>query len=218
MKTETMKIFEELPAEIGGYKLNRIFAEEGDKFFCFSYDDEINRRSFAAYFHKETAEYKVRVKIGLTEFCLTKFFTGNLEQFAAILNAQMPAAIKNLAAPADTKSDVLIAAQNFSAWEYAKNLPKNLEGFELFIAPAAPAKITNGSYIILNYSDFDAACDFTIFYNVYTDSFCGESKINLVPNVSYLFDAANLKELEPKLQKNLAAELCNIRKISRATA
>ncbi|MBQ7705718.1 MAG: hypothetical protein IJT73_09895, partial [Selenomonadaceae bacterium] len=56
------------------------------------------------------------------------------------------------------------------------------------------------------------------FYNVYTENFCGESKVNLVPNVSYLFDAVTLKELEQKLKKNLAAELCNIKKFSTVTA
>ena len=215
---ESTKIFDELPAEICGYKLKKIFAEDGDKFFYFSYDNAENHRAFIAYFHEETQEYKVRVKIGLTEFCLSKYFTKTLESFAEILNAEMSNEIKNLAEPVDTEKDLLIAAQNFSNWEYAQNLPENLEGFELFIAPKNPAKITNGSYIILNYSNFETACDFTIFYNVYTENFCGESKINLVPNVSYLFDAVTLKELEQKLKKNLAAELSNIKKFSAVTA
>ena len=130
----------------------------------------------------------------------------------------MQIALENLSAPVDTKKDLLIADQNFDAWEYPKTLPKNLEGFELFITPDKPAKITNGSYIILNYSNFETSCDFTIYYNIYSGKFSGETRINLVPNVSYLFDAANLKELEITLKKNLAPELCNINKISAATA
>ncbi len=215
---ETTDFFENLREDICGYKLKKIFAEDDDKFFYFSYNDEKNHRAFAAYFHEETAEYKVRVKIGLTEFCLTKFFTNKLETFAKILNSEMQAAIENLSAPVDTKTDLLIAEQNFSNWEYAKNLPEEIEGFELFITPENPAKITNGSYIILNYSNFETFCDLTIYYNVYTGTFSGESKVNLVPNVSYLFDAENLKDLELKLKKNLTAELCNIKKISAETA
>ena len=210
----TTNFFDELPAEICGYSLKKIFAEDGDKFFYFSYDNEKHHRSFAAYFHEETSEYKVRVKIGLTEFCLTKFFTNNLEDFTEILKAEMQASIENLSAPVDTKTDLLIAGQNFSEWEYAKTLPENLEGFELFITPDKPAKITNGSYIILNYSDFGISSDLTIYYNVYTENFSGEYKINLVPNVSYLFDAATLKDLEANLEKNLASELRNIKKFS----
>jgi hypothetical protein len=126
----------------------------------------------------------------------------------------MQTAIENLSAPVDTNADLLIAEQKFDVWEYPKTLPKNIEGFELFITPEKPVKITNGSYIILNYSNFEINGDLTIYYNVYTENFSGESKINLVPNVSYLFDADNLKDLESKLQKNLSAELINIKKFS----
>lgn len=213
---ESTKIFDNLREEIAGYKLKKIFAEDGDKFFYFSYDDEENHRFFAAYFHEETQEYKVRVKIGLTEFCLTKFFSNTLETFAKILNDELQAALENLSTPANTQTDLLIADKKFDAWEYPKTLPANIEGFQLFITPDKPAKISNGSYIILNYSNFATNSDFTIFYNVYTENFCGESKINLVPNVSYLFDAETLKDLEAKLKKNLAAELTNI-KISKIT-
>ena len=208
---ESTKIFDNLREEIAGYKLKKIFAEDGDKFFYFSYDNEENHRSFAAYFHEETQEYKVRVKIGLTEFCLTKFFSNTLESFAKILNDEMQAALENLSAPANTVTDLLIADKKFDAWEYPKTLPANIEGLQLFITPDKPAKISNGSYIILNYSNFATNSDFTIFYNVYTENFCGESKINFLPNVSYLFDAETLKDLEAKLKKNLAAELANIK-------
>ena len=206
--------FDTLPAEIGGYNLKKIFNEDGDKFFYFSYENEKLHRSLTAYFHEETSEYKVRVKIGLTEFCLTKFFTSKFENFTEILNAELKAALENLSAPVDTKADLLIADKNFAAWQYPKTLPENLEGFELFITPENPVKITNGSYIILNYSNFAALSDLTIFYNVYTDNFSGETKINLVPNVSYLFDSDNLKNLEANLQKNLSAELHNIKNFS----
>ena len=108
---------------------------------------------------------------------------------------------------------MLIADKKFSSWDYAQNLPQNLEGFELFIAPDKPARFTNGSYIILNYSDFDAASDLSIFYNAYTENFTGESKIRLVPQVSYLFDADNLKDLTRALEENLIVELNKIRKI-----
>lgn len=210
----TTKFFDTLPAEIDGYTLRKIFSDDDDKFYYFAYDNEKLHRSLAAYFHEETAEYKVRVKIGLTEFCLTKFFTGKLENFIKILDADIKSALENLSTPADTKTDYLIADQNFSAWQYPKTLPKNIEGFELFITPENPVKITNGSYIILNYSDFEKNSDLTIYYNVYKNNFSGETKIKLVPNVSYLFDADNLKNLESNLQKSLAAELSHIKNFS----
>lgn len=200
--------FSKLPAEIHGFTLKKIFADNLDKFNYFSY--EKNHRSVTAYFHEETAEYKIRAAIGLSEFCLTEFFTGSFDKFTALLDAGLHSAIENFAAPVE---DLIIADKKFSSWDYAQNLPKNLEGFELFIAPDKPARFTNGSYIILNYSDFDAASDLSIFYNAYTENFTGESKIRLVPQVSYLFDADNLKDLTGALEENLIPELHKIRKI-----
>ena len=211
---EATDFFDTLPAEIGGYTLKKIFTDDGDKFLYFSYENEKNHRSLTAYFHEETEEYKVRVKIGLIEFCLTKFFCNKFETFTEILNSEMKTAIENLSACADTKKDLLIANLNLSNWNYAKTLPQTIEGFELFIKPENPVKITNGSYIILNYSNFETLSDLTIYYNVYTENFSGEYKLNLVPNVSYLFDANNLKELETKLKQSLIAEIANIKKFS----
>ena len=211
---ETTNFFDTLPAEICGYNLKKIFADNEDKFYYFSYENEKLHRSFTAYFHEETSEYKVRVKIGLTEFCRTKFFTNKFENFIDILKAEMQPALENLSAPVNPNADLLIAEKNFDTWQYPKTLPENLEGFELFITPENLVKITNGSYIILNYSNFESNCDLTIFYNVYTDNFSGETKINLVPNVNYLFDADSLKDLETTLQKNLSAELHSIKNFS----
>lgn len=203
------EFFNSLPNNIHGFALKKIFADNLDKFNYFRYEKD--HRSFTAYFHEETGEYKVRVAIGLTEFCLTEFFTGDFDRFTKILRAELDSSIKTLTEPA---ADLLIAEKNFAGWEYAKTLPQNLEGFELFIAPDKPAKTTNGSYILINYSDFASASDFTIFYNVYTENFTGESKVHLVPHVSYLFDAVTLKDLEAALEKNLAAELRSIKNFS----
>lgn len=35
-------------------------------------------------------------------------------------------------------------------WEYIDNLPKEIDGFKLFINPKEPVKIINGSYIIID--------------------------------------------------------------------
>jgi len=202
--------FEKIPTEIEGFTLKKILAESGDKFIYFTYENISTHRSFTAYFHTETMEYKARVKIGLTEFCLTNFFTDNFERFTQNLNAEMSDAIKKLAAPLDAESDILIADKKFSEWSYGQSLPQNIADFELFITPKNPVKITNGSYIIINYSNFEKNCDFSIVYNVYKDNFSGESQIGGVNHPSYIFDAKDLKTLEGILHKSLVKELNNL--------
>ena len=207
---EAANFFGKIPSEVDGYVLKKILDDSGDKFFYFAYENETTHRTLKAYFHAETKEYKILVQIGLTEFCLTNFFTEDFETFTQLLTSQLDATIKNLAAQINPDEDYLIADKNFSSWSYGQNLPQNLEGFELFIAPKNPVRITNGSYIIINYSDFKNFCDLNILYNVYSDNFSGEAQFGGVQHPLYVFDADNLTQLEDVLQENLLPELKKI--------
>ena len=203
---------ENLPAEIDGFALKKIFAPEGDKFIFFTYVDEKIHCALTTYFHEETSEFKVRQKIGLTEFCLTNFFTEDIETFNALLDAQLDGVIKNLRGCRNKKLNNFLREKKIDVWTYGKNLPETLEGFELFIKPAAPVEVTNGSFIIINYADFAINSDFVLYYNVYSDEFSGEIRLNGSPHVSYTFDAKTLKDLETKLKENLINELLSIRR------
>ena len=202
------KKFATLPTEILGFNLKKIFAEDDDKFFYFAFENEKIHRAVTAYYHEETKEFKVRVRIGLNEFCLTEFFTEDFEHFCELIFANLETAIKNLSA---TDFNPLVQEKKFDAWEYGKNLPEQLEGFELFISPKNPVQFTNGSHIIINYSDFENSSDLTIYYNVYGDNFSSEARIKSVPHVIYSLDSENLQELEDKLKNHLAAELAAIK-------
>ena len=214
-QAEELHFAENFPAEIDGFALKKIFAVEEDKFIFFAYADEKIHCGLTAYFHEETKEFKVRQKICLTEFCLTNFFTEDFKIFQTLLDAQLDGVIKNLRGLRNKIPNNFLREKNFDTWTYGKNLPATSEGFELFINPVAPVEVTNGSFIIINYADFSTNSDFVLYYNIYTDEFSGETRINGAPNVSYAFDAKTLNELEVKLKKNLAAELKEIRRLSK---
>ena len=201
--------FESLPTQIKNFTLKKIFSEDDDKFIYFSYENFESHRGLTAYFHEETQEYKIRVKIGFNEFCLTKFFTGNFSDYCKIISSELENIIESFSVN-NSESNPIVREKNFSAWEYGKNLPKKIFDFELFISPQNPIEFTNGSYIIINYSDFKSSSDFTISYNIYTENFSAEFTENHVPHVTYLFDSDNLDELEKKLAKNLHAEISRI--------
>lgn len=213
-EAEVANFFDELPAEIFGFTLKKVFSDDGDKFIYFTYENFRTHRGLTAYFHEETEEYKVRVKIGLNELCLTKFFTENLNQFGEMISSELETTLKSFSENPNEKNP-LIKEKNFPAWQYGKNLPKNIVGFELFITPENPVELTNGDYIIINYSNFSAQNDFNLTYNIYSENFSAELKINLVSQVSYLFDAENLSELEKKLEQNLVAELNRMKNSTR---
>lgn len=203
--------FENLPDELEGFAVKKIFAEADDKFIFFSCDDDENHCGLTIYFHEETAEFKVREKIGLTEFCLTKFFTEDFAHFKELIDSELVDVLKNLRGVRKKNPNRFLHEKKIDTWSYGKNLPATLEGFELFISPAAPVEVTNGSFVVINYADFSANSDFVLYYNVYTDDFSGERRVNGAPQVTYAFDAKTLDELEDKLKKNLVDELLSIR-------
>ncbi len=203
--------FGDLPAEIEGFTLEKICAVDDDKFIFFVYADDAAHCAVTVYFHEETMEFKVSQRIGLTEFCLTNFFTTDFNRFKELIDAELNGVIKNLRGIKSKPLNRFLSEKKIDTWNYGKNLPATLEGFELFISPAAPVEITNGSFIVINYVDFAINSDFVLAYNIYSDEFSGETRINGAPNVTYAFDAETLEDLEDKLKKNLIAELKSIR-------
>lgn len=206
---EFKDFFENLPTELKNFTLKKIFSEDDDKFIYFSYENSENHRGLTAYFHEETQEYKLRMKIGFNEFCLTKFFTENFSDYRKIISDNLENILEN-----HGNLNPIVRKKNFPAWEYGKNLPKKIFDFELFISPQNPVEFTNGSFIIINYSNFKSKSDFTISYNIYQENFSAEFTENLTPHVTYLFDSENLAELEKKLEKNLYSEISKIQKNS----
>ena len=210
-QVEEFHFAENLPDELEGFTIKKIFAPNEDKFIFFTYADEKIHCALTTYFHEETSEFKVRQRIGLTEFCLTNFFTEDFKTFQSLLDAELADMLKNLRGFRDKSIDNFLREKKIDTWTYGKNLPATLEGFELFISPAAPVEVTNGSFIIINYADFSINSDFVLYYNIYSDEFSGELRLDGAPHVSYAFDAKTLKDLETKLKENLTTELLAIR-------
>ena len=205
---------ENLPAELEGFALKKIFAADGDKFIFFTYVDEEIHCAVKTYFHEETAEFKISQSIGLTEFCLTKFFTEDFKHFKELIDDGLAEVLKNLRGLRDGKVNRFLHELKLDEWAYGQNFPATLEGFELFIRPAAPVEVTNGSFIVVNYADFELKSDFVLYRNIYTDEFSGERRICGATHITYAFDAKTLDELETKLKSNLLDELREIRRLS----
>lgn len=213
-QADELHFAENLPDEIDGFTLKKICAADEDKFIFFTCTSDEIHCALTIYFHTETNEFKVRQRIGLTEFCLTKFFTQDFARFKTLLDDELADVLKNLRDLRRGKLNNFLRDKKIDTWKFGAELPTTLDGFELFIAPAAPVEVTNGSFVVINYSDFALNSDFVIYFNVYTDEFSGESRINGAPQVTYAFDAQTLPELEDKLRKNLSDELKEIRQLS----
>ena len=222
MKEETIaKIKEEtdgweymaaLPEAWHGFTLKREPVIGKDKYDLYSYVNEKWHKSAIVYFHEETHEYKVRLKIGLIEFARIEFITAKLSVFEELLEAQFEQVLQDMAQFNPATLSSIVEGLNLPEWQFGRDLPAESEGFELFIRPSQPVKINNGSYIVIDYVDFTLASSFTVYYNIYRDEFFSEARIWNIPDVNYDFDSNDLQELEEKLRTRMPARLQQVRK------
>ena len=200
-----------LPKEWFGFSYHSILQSHEDFFDVFSYVNEKLHRSAIFYYHSETHEYKLRVQIGLTEFCRIEYIAPNLKVMERLFSEQFETMLHNMAEFNMDTISIIVKEKNILAWDYSSRLPDVLEGFELFIRPSQPVRVLNGSYIVFDYSDFAIDSNFIIYYNVFRDEFFGEARINNIPEMNYTFDSSDIAELEEKLDEFLLPRLREIR-------
>ena len=203
---------QELPPEKNSFKLKMLMQEVGDTFQIYCYENADLRRKTMIYYHEETKEYKLLVTIGLTEFCAIEFISANLEQLQTVLEKRFDLLLGDISEFKPEHISSIIIDKKIMQWDYIAKLPKEICGFKLFINPAEPVKIINGSYIIIDYCDFANESNFIIYYNVYRDEFFGEAKIHRIPEVTYAYDSSQLNELKAKIEEKLVPTLEAIRK------
>ena len=211
---EGWQLLESLPPEIAGFHFSLLRAPHEDMYDIFSYENPALHRRVTAYFHEETQEYKLRVRIGFIEFCRIEFITASLGAFSQALEEHLAALIDGMVTFHPDSLSSLVLKKGIREWPYGKQLPETLEGHELFIRPQQPVKITNGSYIIIDYVDFEQESDVTIYYNMYRDEFWGEVRAHSIPDVSYVFDCHELDELQKKLEEHLVPRLHEARNLA----
>ncbi|MCI7540025.1 MAG: hypothetical protein MSA50_05450 [Veillonellaceae bacterium] len=211
---EGWQLLESLPPEIAGFHFSLLRAPHEDMYDIFSYENPALHRRVTAYFHEETQEYKLRVRIGFIEFCRIEFITASLGAFSQALEEHLAALIDGMVTFHPESLSSLVLKKGIREWPYGKLLPETLEGHELFIRPQQPVKITNGSYIIIDYVDFEQESDVTIYYNMYRDEFWGEVRAHSIPDVSYVFDCHELDELQKKLEEHLVPRLHEARNLA----
>lgn len=204
IEDETQNILRDaaLPPTLGTFALDETYVAADNAVEIFNYNSRERHCTIRAYFDGATSEYKIRVRLGLNDWCLTRFFAANFDRFVRSLRAELDNLIKTFDV-SGFKKNFFIEELKLIDWEYGKNLPPSIEGFNLFIAPSGPIEVTNGSFIVINYVDFDRARDLVVYYNIFSDEFSAEARDGAHTHVLYDLDAKNLSELESKLKRKL---------------
>jgi hypothetical protein len=196
-----------LPEESYGCRCIRDEKLDNEKYFFFSYHREDGTRWTRAYYDFPKKSYFMRIGIGLLEFNDISYFSQSLSEFEALLRSRLDKTLEEFMTFVPEQVGVAIQEKKLLQWPYAEQLPEEISGFKLLLSPKAPAKVINGSYLILDYSDLVAQTSLVLYYNVYRDEFFGELRVQGLPELVNDFDAKTLTELEQKLEKRLTPVL-----------
>ena len=176
---------------------------DGPLYRIFSFRNEQSRRSISAVYDKNTQEYMLRVKIGLTEFCDIRFIHASRQSFEAILASDLLSRLDSLRQCIPEKMEYLFREKNILDWDCESELPPEINGFERFLVPRTCIQATNGSYLILDYTDFSQDSSLRFFYNIFRDDFFAEYLVLGAPQPTQFFDSKTLPELMEKVRRDL---------------
>lgn len=202
---------DQLPADLYGFKFHKKLIHEETIYYLFSYEHTVKRRSITVLYDHATKDYKCKITVGLQEYFDPELIFTKLEQLEMALKNRLDNIVKNLGEFKAEKAGKIFLSKNILDWSYIKELPQELCGFEIFITPDKPLKIINGSFIILDYSDFISNSNFVICYNIYRDEFFAEIKIMRTPKATSMYDAKTLSALKECLENNLKNTLMLMR-------
>ena len=208
-QVKTWPYLQQLPTRQSGFSLSLDLAEAGTQYNMFSYRDEDGLRSFCVVYDHTTRDYLARITVGLNEFCDVSFICTDLAGLEKILAAKLDATLADMGGSRQYES--IFRAKKILEWPYTDQLPEEIAGFRLFVTPRQPLKTINGSYVIIDYSDFASASNLIVSYNVYRDEFFGELRFRKTPHMIGIFDARELGELAGILDHNLQPVLEELR-------
>lgn len=211
-QVEAWQYLQQLPTEYEGFTLVCEPCASGSQYTIFTYQKPRDYRSFTVLYDKDTKDFLARVTVGLFEYYDVSFITGDLARLEQALAQRLERTLDVLANPGRQEYESIFRGKHILEWSYAAQLPKELHGFKFFIQPTEAVKTINGSYIIIDYSDFSMASNLVIYYNIYRDEFFGEMRVNQTPRMISQFDAKELAELTAKLEEGLEPALAGLRR------
>lgn len=204
---ENWSLLEKLPKQVEGFTLDLTKKEVGRRITFFTYTYQLKRQKVIGLYDLDTKDYMVRVIAGLNEYFDVHYIHSSQSGFEKVITERFPRTLCQLAVFKPENLESLITDTGVLDWAYGHELPKQYGAFELYIPPYEPFQVINGSYIVLDYSDFARESNLLIYYNVYRDEFFGEIRIFRTPEMTLKFDAKNIHELKVKLDENLISTL-----------
>ena len=203
------EFLKQLPKELEGFTLREGTGIKGNILNIASYVDEANHACVDLIYTGETFDYVIVKNLGLHTFRDDRFFTRDKDKFAEVVLNKLPALLQEMGKSKVKHMGYESEVMGFNEWEDWKTLPKQIGNFELYITPDNPLEYINGSWVILDYSDFVNGNQLMFLYNSFRNELFAEMKKGYLPLTTEEFNANSLEALsaliKEKLEKTLTA-------------
>lgn len=213
------ELLAQLPQEIEGFTLQPGTGIKGQILNIAAYVNEAMHCRLDITYTSETFDYVPVKTVGLHTFRDERYFCRDRERFGQMLLAQLPELIRNVDRKMLHKMPFEAAEVGFEKWEFWRSLPRELEGYELFITPDNPLPYINGSFIFLDYTDFVGGNQIYFSYNIFRDELFAEMRSHNLPLTTESFDVkanvpagGKLAALEQHLRERLQETLVSLKK------
>lgn len=206
------ELLKQLPQEIEGFKLQAGTGISGQILNIASYINEEKHCRLDLIYTGETFDYVLVKSIGLHTFRDDRFFSREQERFGEMVLRKLPDILKEMSNGLGKSLGYEAKAMGFEKWSFWKKLPQKLGNFELFITPDKPMEYINGSWIILDYSDFTRGNQIMFLYNGFRNELFAEMKKEYLPLTTDEFNAGNLESLSLLIDQKIEFTLKELEK------
>ena len=206
------EFLQQLPKELEGFTLREGTGIKGNILNIASYVDEANHACVDLIYTGETFDYVIVKNLGLHTFRDDRFFTRDKDKFAEVVMSILPSLLQDLGKGKVKDMGYESEVMGFKEWNYWKSLPKQIGNFELYITPDCPLEYINGSWIILDYSDFANGNQLMFLYNSFRNELFAEMKKGYLPLTTEEFNANSLEVLSALLKEKLEKTLTTLEK------
>ena len=196
-----------LPKEISGFKLQEGRGIEGNILNLASFVNEEIHCSLDLIYTAETFDYTLVKNIGLHTFRDERFFNRDADKFAEAVLKNLPNVIEKVSRSMNKKLGYESKVMGFDTWNYWKTLPEKIGEYELFVTPDKTLEYINGSWVILDYSNFSKGNQIMFLYNSFRNELFAELKKGFMPLTTDLYNANKLEQLEKLIKQHLQETL-----------
>lgn len=193
-------LLQKLPPAVAGFKLVPGTGVTGQILNIAAYVSEAMHCRLDITYTSETFDYVPVKTVGLHSFRDVRYFCRDREHFAQLLLKRLPTLIKDIDRQKPHKLGFEARGLHFENWDYWRSLPQKIGSYDLYITPDNPLEYINGSFIFLDYSDFQHGNQIYFAYNIFRNELFAEMRKQWLPLTTDAFDVAGKIPDEHKLQ------------------